>query len=60
MGEKTADEKLEELTEKHAALAATVENMHDQMARRGWFVEDVAGVDPPSDEPAAEETAPTA
>lgn len=50
MGEKTAEEKLEELTEKHAALAATVEKMHDHMARRGWFVEDVPGVDP--DEPA--------
>lgn len=53
MGEKSAEEKLEELTKKHDALAAAVDKMHDQMARRGWFVEDVAGVDPPAEETAS-------
>lgn len=58
MGEKTAEEKLADLTEQHAALAATVERMHDEMARRGWFVEDAGDGGKSADAPPEE--APTA
>lgn len=55
MGDKNREE-FEALKAEHEALKGVVAKIHDQLERRGWFVED-AGETPTDPAPAPEVTA---